>query len=169
MITKQFISQWNFRRPRGSVGRAHVHVGYIFLNINEEIVVRNPKSKIFFIVYSLLSCLLCIILQFINISHLSKSLSSILSLHDFRGLRVSFGARYCFTACWLPLYNLIMVHIVHHSRHLLRARTFKIACAVTRILYRVRDSNLTGLRSKSQPIKHFYSQREECAVKIKCE
>ena len=91
MITKQFISQWNFRRLRGSVGRAHVHVGYIFLNINEEIVVRNPKSKIFFIVYSLLSCLLCMILQFIHISHLSKLLSSILSLHDFRGARTAFS------------------------------------------------------------------------------
>ena len=49
MITKQFISQWNFKRLRGPVGRAHdVHVGYIFLNSDEEIVVRNPKSKIFF-------------------------------------------------------------------------------------------------------------------------
>ena len=50
MITKQFISRGNFKRLRGSVGRAHVHVGYIFLNSNEEIVVRNPKSKIFFII-----------------------------------------------------------------------------------------------------------------------
>ena len=48
MITKQFISQRNFKWLRGSVGRAHVHVGYIFLNSNEEIVVRNPKSKIFY-------------------------------------------------------------------------------------------------------------------------
>ena len=73
MITKQFISQWNFKQLRGSVGRAHIHVGYIFFNSNEEIVVRNPKSKIFFIIYSLLSCLLCMILQFIHISHLSRS------------------------------------------------------------------------------------------------
>ena len=50
MITKPFISQGNFKRLRGSVGRAHVHVGHIFLNSNEEIVVRNPKSKIFFII-----------------------------------------------------------------------------------------------------------------------
>ena len=50
IITKPFISQGNFKRFRGSVGRAHVHVGYIFLNSNKEIVVRNPKSKIFFII-----------------------------------------------------------------------------------------------------------------------
>ena len=31
----------------GLVGRAHVHVGYIFLNNNEEIVVRNTKLNIF--------------------------------------------------------------------------------------------------------------------------
>ena len=51
MITKQLIKQRNFKWLRGSVGRAHVHVGYIFLNSYEEIVVRNPKSKIFFIIY----------------------------------------------------------------------------------------------------------------------
>ena len=50
MMTKQFISQGNFKRLRGSVGRVHVQVGCIFLNRNEEIVVRNPKSKIFFII-----------------------------------------------------------------------------------------------------------------------
>ena len=55
MITKQFISQGKFKRLLGSVGRAHAHVGYIFLNSNEEIVVRNPKSKIFFYYNSLLS------------------------------------------------------------------------------------------------------------------
>ena len=71
------------------------------MNSNEEIVVRNPKSKIyFFILYSFLSCLLCMILQFINFSHLSKSLSFILSLHGFRGARTafseSFDARYRF-------------------------------------------------------------------------
>ena len=32
MIAKQFISQGNFKRLRGSVGRAHVQVGCIFLN-----------------------------------------------------------------------------------------------------------------------------------------
>ena len=44
MITKNCY----FKRLRGSAGRAHAHVGYIFFNSNEEIVVRNPKSKIFF-------------------------------------------------------------------------------------------------------------------------
>ena len=101
MMTKQFISQGNFKRLRGSVGRAHVHVGYIFLNSNEEIVVRNPKSKIFFYYNSLLSCLLCIVLQFIHISHLSKSLkhhpvSSWLPRREDCILRVSFDARYRF-------------------------------------------------------------------------
>ena len=38
----------HFKGLRGSVDRAHIHVGYIFLNSNEEIVVQNPKSKIFF-------------------------------------------------------------------------------------------------------------------------
>ena len=31
----------NFKRLRGSVGRAHIHVDYIVLNRNEEIVVKN--------------------------------------------------------------------------------------------------------------------------------
>ena len=42
MITKQFISQRNCKRLRGSVGRAHVHIGYIFLIVMKR-VVRNPK------------------------------------------------------------------------------------------------------------------------------
>ena len=48
IITKQFISHWNSKWLRGSVGRAHIHISYIFLKSNKEIVVRNPKSKIFF-------------------------------------------------------------------------------------------------------------------------
>ena len=63
IITKQFIyiSYWNAKWLRGSVGRAHIHIGYIFLKSNEEIAVRNPKSTIFFfIIYSLFSCL-CVI------------------------------------------------------------------------------------------------------------
>ena len=104
MITKQFISQGNFKWLRGSVGRVHVHVGCIFLNSNEEIV-SGSKSKIkdFFYYNSLLSCLLCMILQFIQISHLSKSLkhhpvSSWLSRREDCILRVSFDfdARYRF-------------------------------------------------------------------------
>ena len=35
----------------GAVGRAHMHVGYIFLKSNEEIVVWNPKVKIFLLLY----------------------------------------------------------------------------------------------------------------------
>ena len=47
-ISKQYISHMNFKRLRGSVGRVHLHVGYIFLKSNEEKVVRNPKLKIFY-------------------------------------------------------------------------------------------------------------------------
>ena len=46
IITKQFISHWNFKRLRGSVGRAHIHFGYIFLKSNEKIVVKTPKSTV---------------------------------------------------------------------------------------------------------------------------
>ena len=90
IITKQFISHGNFKRLRGSVGRAHIHIGYIFLKSNEEIVVRNPKSNIFFIIYRVLSCL-CVILQFIYISHLSKLLGFIPLLRGFRGARTTFS------------------------------------------------------------------------------
>ena len=62
IITKQAISHRNSKWLRGSVGKAHIPIGYNFLKSNEEIVVRNPNSKIFFfIMYSLLSCL-CVIL-----------------------------------------------------------------------------------------------------------
>ena len=47
IIAKQIISHWNFKWLRGSVGRAHTHWLYVH---NEEIVVRNSKSKIFFII-----------------------------------------------------------------------------------------------------------------------
>ena len=61
---------------RGSVGWAYTLVIY-FLKSNEEIVVRNPKSKTVFIIkiYSLLS-------------HLSRSLGSLPSLRGFRGARL---------------------------------------------------------------------------------
>ena len=36
---------------------AHIHVGYIFLNSNEEIVVRTPKSQIFLLY--IVCCLVC--------------------------------------------------------------------------------------------------------------
>ena len=49
IITKEFISHWNSKWLRDSVGRAHILIDYIFLKSNiEEIVVRNPKSKILF-------------------------------------------------------------------------------------------------------------------------
>ena len=60
MMTKQFISKGKFKRLRGSVGRAHVHVGYIFLNSNEKIVVRNPKSKIFFFIIIVCYLVCCV-------------------------------------------------------------------------------------------------------------
>ena len=46
IITKEFIS----------VGKAHIHICYMFLKRNKEIVVRNPKSKIFFLL-CILYCL----------------------------------------------------------------------------------------------------------------
>ena len=57
-ISKQVISHWNSKRLGGSVRRAHINVGYIFLKGNEEIVVRNPKSTIFFLLY-IFCCLVC--------------------------------------------------------------------------------------------------------------
>ena len=59
IITKQFISHCNFKRLRGSVGRAHIHIGYIFLKSNEEIVVRHPKSNIFFYYISCVVLFVC--------------------------------------------------------------------------------------------------------------
>ena len=130
--TKQFISHRNFKWLRGSVGRAYIHIGYtcIFSKSNEKIVVRNPKliKDLFFIIYRLLSCL-CVILQFIQISHLSKSLGFIPSLRGFRGARTTFSDSALMrdnvlfdiqSACWLSFYNLVMAQIVHHSWHLLR-------------------------------------------------
>ena len=61
IITKQFISHWNSKWLRGSVGRAHIHTGYIFLKSNEEIVVQNPKSKIFFfLLLYIVCCFVCV-------------------------------------------------------------------------------------------------------------
>ena len=60
IITKECISHWNSKRLCGSVGRAHIHIGYIFLKSNEETVVRNPKSKIFFFDFIIVCCLVCV-------------------------------------------------------------------------------------------------------------
>ena len=92
ILSKEFISNWNSKWLRGSFGRVHLQIGYIFLKSNEEIVVRNPKSKTFFIIYSMLSCL-SVVLQFIYSSHLSKSLGFILPRRDDHLLRLSFDAR----------------------------------------------------------------------------
>ena len=48
IIRNQFTSHWNTKWLRGSFGRAHILLGYIFLKSNEEIVVRISTSKIFF-------------------------------------------------------------------------------------------------------------------------
>ena len=45
------------------------------------------------------------------------------------------------------------------------SRTFKKTCAVTQILYRVHRSNLSGLRSKSLPIRLFYSKEKYAQLK----
>ena len=44
IITKQFacISHWNFKRLRGSDGRAHMNVGYIFLKSGSK-----PQVNVF--------------------------------------------------------------------------------------------------------------------------
>ena len=39
VITKHYISHWNSKWLRSLVGRAHMHVGYIFLKSNEEKIV----------------------------------------------------------------------------------------------------------------------------------
>ena len=36
IITKQFISHWNSKRLGGSVGRAHIHVGYTSMYLFEQ-------------------------------------------------------------------------------------------------------------------------------------
>ena len=92
IITKQFISHWNSKWLRGSVGRAHIHIGYSFLKRNEELVVRNPKSKIFFSIIkkSVLSCL-CVIFTIYTYFALVKvaTLGFIPPLHGFRGARTT--------------------------------------------------------------------------------
>ena len=88
---------------------------------------------------------------------------SILSLHGFQGARTAFSMSalkrdivfLCRPTYWLPLYNLIKVN--SESFMASSSRTIKIACAVTRILYRVHGSNLSGLRSRSLPIRYFCS------------
>ena len=59
IITKQFISHLNSRWLRGSVGREHIRIGYIYLKSNKKIVVRNPKSKIYFLLYIVIYSLVC--------------------------------------------------------------------------------------------------------------
>ena len=48
IITKQFISHWNLNGFVAQSVGVHIHVGYMFLKSNKQIVFRNPKSKIFF-------------------------------------------------------------------------------------------------------------------------
>ena len=104
----------------------------------------KTQNQSFFLLY--IVC--CLILQFIHISLLSKSLSSTLTLHGF------WGARTAFSDSALMRNNVLFVIPVS----LLSAWTFKILYAATWILYRVRGSNLSGLRSNSLPVRHFYSQ-----------
>ena len=96
------------------------------------------------------------------ISHLSKLLSSILSLHGFRGARTAFSESALMRDIVLfdmPVSLLAPFDNGANSTSITASsRTFKITCAVTRILYRVCDSNLSGLRSKSLRIRHLYSQ-----------
>ena len=73
-----------------SVGHTYTLLIF-FLNSNEEIVFETQNQRSFFLLNSLLSCVLCVILQFIHISHLSKSLSSTVSLHGPGGARIAFS------------------------------------------------------------------------------
>ena len=45
------------------------------------------------------------------------------------------------------------------------SRTLKLICAAIRVLYRVRDSNLSGLQSNSIPNRHILQPTEVRAVK----
>ena len=104
------------------------------------------------------------ILQFIHSSHLLKSLSSTLSLHGFRGARTAFSESALMHE--IVLFDMSVSLLApfdngaNSTSFTASSRTFKITCAVRRILYRVRDSNLSGLRSKSLRIRHFYSQEK---------
>ena len=57
IITKQFISHRNSKRLGGSVGGAHIHVGYNFLESNEDIV----DQLSFLLLYKIIvCCLVCV-------------------------------------------------------------------------------------------------------------
>ena len=68
----------------------------------------------------------------------------------------------CRSACWLSLSIYIWFDndAIGKSFTASSSLTFRITCAATKNLYRVRNSNLSGLRSKSLPIRHFYSQEK---------
>ena len=179
IITKKFISHWNSKRLRGSVGRAKIHTGYIFLKSNADIVVRNPNSKIFFsiIIYSLLSCL-CEIFTIYTSFTLVKvaTLGFISPLRGFQGARTAFSDSALMRDNGLfdmPV-SLLAPSLEFdngaNSASFMASslRTFKITFAATRILNRDRDSNLSGLRLNCILMRHFLLPREVCAVK-KCE
>ena len=110
-----------------------------FFNSNEEIVYRNPKPKILLIIYSLLSCLLsaCMILQFIHISHLSKSLSSILAVSSWLR-RLEDCILQSALICDIVLFDMPVILLApclyfdngaHSTSFMASSRTFKITCA----------------------------------------
>ena len=119
IITKEFISHRNHKRLRGSVGKAHIHISYMFLKSNEEIDFETQNQRSFlFNMFSLLSCL-CVILQFIHISHLSKSLGFVrTTFSDSTLMRDNVLFDMPLSLLALSLYNLIMAQIVHYSWHL---------------------------------------------------
>ena len=114
--------------------------------------------------------LLCVILQFIHISYLSKSLSSTLSLHGFRGARTAFSESALMRD--IVLFDM-PVSLLAPSLQFddganstpftmfmaSFSRSFKITCVVTRILYRVCDSHLSGLRSKKACLSDIYTAK----------
>ena len=91
IITKQFISHWNFKRLRGSVGRAQIHIGYKLLKTNE--------IKDIFLLY-IVCCLVCCVRLYIFFTYFTlvrvtklHPVASRLPRREEHLLRLSFGAR----------------------------------------------------------------------------
>ena len=78
IITKEFIS----------VGKAHIHICYMFLKRNKEIVVRNPKSKIFFYYVYFIVLLVCVFTIYTYFA-----LVKLASIREDHLLRLNFDAR----------------------------------------------------------------------------
>ena len=130
IITKQFISHWNFKRLRGSVGRALIHVCYIFLKSNEEIVVQSPKSKTSFKFYKHIVFFYSVVLFVVYVFSVSIytffTPVKVAKLHPVASWLLRGEDAFSGSALMrnnvlfdMPVINLIMFRIVHYSRNLL--------------------------------------------------